>query len=94
MRLTDLLQLTNDLNQQTAFFLTLDKQPVPLAKLKITNQACLLYPGKKPLTKAKITSLVKHLHGRNIPLWIQNKTEKVPVYGIQIIDGQNSVRLT
>lgn len=94
MRLTDLLQLTNDLNAQTNFYLTIKEQVLPLGQLKITSSNCLLYPGKVPMTKAKITHLVKHLHGRAIPLWVQGDSERLPIYGIQILPETNSVRLT
>lgn len=94
MRLTDLLQLTSDLSNQTTLFLTVHDQIQPLAKLKISSSECLIYPGQKPMTKAKMTYLVKNLHGRSIPLFIQNNDEKIPVYGIQILPENNSIRLT
>ncbi|AIS08891.1 hypothetical protein LACWKB8_0617 [Lactobacillus sp. wkB8] len=58
MRLTDFLQLTNDLNNQTNLYLTIDQKAIPLAKVKITSTACLFIPGKKPLTKDKFIKLV------------------------------------
>lgn len=94
MRLIDLLQLTNDLNDQINIFLTIHQQIKPLAKLKISSSACLLYPGQKPMTKAKMTKLVKNLHGRNIPLYIIDQQEKINVYGIQIVPENNLIKLT
>ena len=94
MRLTDFLQLTNDLNNQTSFYLTIAHKNVPLAKVKITSTACLFFPGKKPLTKRKFSSLVKNIHGRSIPIYISYQKEKIAVYGIQILPDQNTVRLT
>ena len=61
MRLTDLLQLTNDLNNQTTFYLTIKGKILPLAKLKITADGCLLYPGQHPMSKLKIIHLVKQM---------------------------------
>ncbi|WP_294764152.1 hypothetical protein [uncultured Lactobacillus sp.] len=94
MRLTDFLQLTNDLNNQTSFYLTIAQRNVPLAKVKITSTACLFFPGKKPLTKSKFSNLVKNIHGRSIPIYISYQKEKIAVYGIQILPDQNAVRLT
>lgn len=94
MRLTDLLQLTNDVSDQTVFFLTVNTKIVPLSKLKISSTACLLFPGQKPMTKAKIVHLVKSMHKRDIPLYVKNGEEKIPVYGIQITPENNSVRIT
>lgn len=94
MRLIDLLQLTNDLNEQTNLFMTINKNMLPLTKLKIISNECILFTGKVPMTKAKLRSVVKNLHGRNIPLYVQNKQEKIPVYGIQILPERNAIRLT
>ncbi|MDF7683666.1 hypothetical protein PT287_09170 [Lactobacillus sp. ESL0679] len=94
MRLTDLLQLTNDLSEQTTFYLTIEQKVLPLARLKITASECLLYPGQMPMTKVKIFHLVKHMHGRSIPLWVQNGNKRLPLYGVQILPETNSVRLT
>lgn len=94
MRLTDLLQLTNDLNDQIVIFLTLHHQVKPLAKLKITSEECLLYPGQKPMNKQKMVKLVKGLHGRSIPVYIVDNGQKINVYGIQILPESNSLKLT
>lgn len=94
MRLTDLLQLTNDLNNQTTFYLTIKGKILPLAKLKITADGCLLYPGQHPMSKLKIIHLVKQMHHKGIPLWIMDGKEKIPTYGIQIKDNGSWIRLT
>lgn len=94
MRLTDFLQLTNDISAQANFFLTINSKTIPLSKLKISSSACLLFPGQKPMTKAKIVHLVKNMYKRDIPLYILNGQERIPVYGIQIETEQNSVRIT
>lgn len=94
MRLTDLLQLTNDLNDQILIFLTVRNQVKPLAKLKITSEECLLYPGQKPMNKRKMVYLVKGIHGRNIPLYVVDNGQKISVYGIQILPESNSFKLT
>lgn len=46
MRLTDLLQLINDLNINTAFYLKIDDKIVPWGKLTLVDGRCLLYQGK------------------------------------------------
>ncbi|BDR60201.1 hypothetical protein [Lactobacillus xylocopicola] len=94
MRLTDFLQLTNDLNKQTTLYLTLADRVRPLTSLKISSRACVLYPGTSPMTLTKLTRLVINLHDRNLPLAIQGEGEQVPVYGIQIRPESNSIRLT
>ncbi|MBA1393578.1 hypothetical protein EQ500_06810 [Lactobacillus sp. XV13L] len=93
MRLTDLLQLTNDLSGQTALYAAMNNHLQPLAKLKISSSSCLLYPGKEPLTKAKIFRMVQNLHGRSIPLYVKSKTKKIPLYGIQIHPELNAIIL-
>ena len=62
MRLTDLLQLINDLNINTAFYLKIDDKIVPWGKLTLVDGRCLLYPGKNAMTKAKLIRLVGHMH--------------------------------
>ena len=94
MRLTDLLQLTNDLSNQTNLYLTINQKNIPLAKVKISSSECLLFPGKKSLTKGKLINLVKNIHGRSIPIFIYNQKKRIAVYGIQILPDQNGVRLT
>ncbi|AWN33161.1 MULTISPECIES: hypothetical protein [Lactobacillus] len=94
MRLTDFLQLTNDLNNQTNLYLTIDQKAIPLAKVKITSTACLFIPGKKPLTKDKFIKLVQNIHGRSITIYISQNDQKISVYGIQIMTSQNAIRLT
>lgn len=94
MRLTDLLQMTNDLSNETSIFLTIQKKTYPLTKLQISSTECLLFAGTNPMTKAKLIHLVKNLHGRNIPVYIVSENTKIPVYGVQIIPEQNSLRLT
>lgn len=94
MRLTDFSQLTNDLNNQTNLYLTIDQKAIPLAKVKITSTVCLFIPGKKPLTKGKFIKLVQNIHGRSIPIYISQNDQKISVYGIQIMTSQNAIRLT
>ena len=94
MRLTDLLQLTNDLSNQTSLYLSIGQKNIPLAKVKISSNECLLFPGKKPITKGKLVNLVKNIHGRSIPIFIYNQKKRIAVYGIQILPDQNKIRLT
>lgn len=53
MKLTNLLQLINNLNQNINFFIRINDTRLPLSKITITNTECLIYPGKKALTKLK-----------------------------------------
>ena len=94
MKLTNLLQLTNDIDGQTKLFLTINQRVYPLAKLKISSKECLLYPGKQAMTKGKMIHLVKNIHGFDIPTYMVNQQELLPVFGIQILPEQNSIRLT
>lgn len=93
MRLTELLQLTNDLNSQTTIYLMVQGQPHPLAKLKISQSACLLYSGNKPMTKKKLNNLTQHLHNRGLPVYFLNNQIKIPIYGIRILPESNTVIL-
>ena len=54
MRLTDLLQLIDDLNLNTSFYLKIAGKTMPWGKLTLAGEKCLLYPGQKALTKKKI----------------------------------------
>lgn len=93
MRLTELLQLTNDLNPQTTIYLTAQGHPQPLAKLKISQSECLLYSGNKPMTKKKLNNLIQHLHDHELPVYFLNNQIKIPIYGIQILPESNSIIL-
>lgn len=84
MKLTNLLQLINNLNQNINFFVQINDTRLPLSKITITNTECLIYPGKKALTKAQILSLIKNLHHKGISLKIVDKEKRIPIYGIQI----------
>lgn len=93
MRLTELLQLTNDLNSQTTIYLSVQGQPKPLTKLKIFQNACLLYSGNKPMTKKKLDNLIQHLHNRELPIYFSNNQIKIPIYGIKILSESNTIIL-
>lgn len=84
MRLTDLLQLIDDLNINTAFYLQIDDQLLPWSKLTLAGDKCLLYPGKKPLTKIRLIKLVGRMHGRGIPLLAVVNDQEYPIFGLQI----------
>lgn len=84
MRLTDLLQLIDDLNINTTFYLQIKDQLLPWGKLTLTGNKCLLYPGKNPLTKTKLIKLVGKMHARGIPLLVVINDEEYPIFGLQI----------
>ncbi|WP_308556798.1 hypothetical protein [uncultured Lactobacillus sp.] len=86
MRLTDLLQLIDDLNLNTQFYLKIDGKTMPWSKLTLAGEQCLLYPGKKALTKAKIVNLVGKMHSRGIPLIAVVNNQEYPLFGLQIVD--------
>lgn len=88
MRLTDLLQLINDLSLNTAFYLKIDQQLLAWSKLTLENGQCLLYPGQKPMTKAKLIKLVGQMHNRGIPLLVVINQQKYPIFGLQIQEEQ------
>ncbi|MDF7638531.1 hypothetical protein PT285_03790 [Lactobacillus sp. ESL0791] len=94
MRLTDFLQITADLDQQTKFYLSLGKNMLPLAKIKIAGNECLLYPGKIAMTKEKFNRLIKNLHHRSITLWLVDGKKKIATFGIQIAPDGQKIKLT
>lgn len=51
MRLTDLLQLIDDLNLNTKFYLKHDDKLLKWGKLTIAEGKCLLLPGQTAMTK-------------------------------------------
>ena len=93
MRLTDLLQLINDLNINTTFYLKIDAKVVPRGKLTLVDGHCLLYPGEKAMTKAKLIRLVGHMHNRGIPLLIAVDQEEHHIFGLQIKEDNNQIVL-
>lgn len=93
MRLTDLLQLINDLNINTTFYLKIDDKVVPWGKLTLVDAHCLLYPGEKAMTKTKLIRLVGHMHNRGIPLLIAVDQEEHHIFGLQIKEDNNQIVL-
>lgn len=93
MRLTDLLQLINDLNINTIFYLKKDGQLYPWGKLTLEDGQCLLYPGQTPMTKAKLIKLVGHMHNRGIPLLLVINNHKYHLFGLQIQEDSGRVIL-
>ena len=93
MRLTDLLQLINDLNINTTFYLKIDDKVVPWGKLTLVDGHCLLYRGEKAMTKTKLSRLVGHMHNRGIPLLIAVDQEEHHIFGLQIKEDNNQIVL-
>lgn len=84
MQLNNLIELTNNLNQAYALYLKIHQQSLPLAKVTVTAQACLLYPGKRAMTKQHLFNLVRRIHHRQVTVWMVNRQKQIPVYGIQV----------
>ena len=93
MRLTDLLQLINDLNINTTFYLKIDDKVVPWGKLTLVDGHSLLYPGEKAMTKANLIRLVGHMNNRGIPLLIAVDQEEHHIFGLQIKEDNNQIVL-
>lgn len=93
MRLTDLLQLIDDLNVNTTFYLKNGEQLFPVGKLTIEEGKCLLHAGQHPMTKAKIVKIVRHMHGRGIPLLMEIEQKETPIFGLQIKEGNGTAVL-
>lgn len=93
MRLTDLLQLINDLNINTTFYLKINDKIVPWGKLTLVDGRCLLYPGEKAMTKAKLIRLVGHMHNRGIPLSMAVDQQERHIFGLQIKEDNNQIIL-
>ncbi|WP_304230628.1 hypothetical protein [Lactobacillus kitasatonis] len=93
MRLTDLLQLIDDLNINTSFYLKIAGKTMPWGKLTLAGEKCLLYPGSKALTKKKIVKLVGKMHGRGIPLIAIGNNQEYPLFGLQIVEDERKAIL-
>lgn len=91
--MTNFIQLSNNLNEDFVFYLRFKKIKRPLAKITFTAAACYLYPGKRGMSKKQIFKLVRHIHHRNIPLWMVADHEKIPVYGLQVAIEQKQALL-
>lgn len=93
MRLTDLLQLIDDLNINTALYFKNEERLCPLSKLTIENGQCLLHVGPRAMTKAKLIKIVGHMHGRGIPLLIKIREREIHIFGLQIKEDNGTVIL-
>lgn len=82
MTLTNFLQLINNLNPDYFIYLKINENILPLNKVQITSDKCLLISGTQALTINQLVKMVKNLHKRSIPLLI--KDSSLLVYGIQI----------
>ncbi|MGQ5709340.1 hypothetical protein [Lactobacillus sp. PSON] len=82
MTLTNFLQLINNLNPNYFIYLKINENILPLNKVQITSDKCLLISGTQALTINQLVKMVKNLHKRSIPLLI--KDSSLLVYGIQI----------
>lgn len=78
MRLTDLLQLIDDLNLNTKFYLKHDDKLLKWGKLTIAEGKCLLLPGQTAMTKQKLIKLVGRMRGRGIPLLMVIDQKNIP----------------
>lgn len=93
MKLNNLIELTNNLNQAYIFYLKIHQQRLPLAKVRVTAQACLLYPGRRAMTKQHLFNLIRKIHHREVTVWMVNNQKQIPVYGIQVSIAQKMVTL-
>ncbi|MBD5431372.1 hypothetical protein [Lactobacillus agrestimuris] len=85
MRLYNLVEFLNNINTETKLLLQVNDQKVPLGQVKLTASECLLIPGKEAFTKKKLFKLIQNIHCHTLTVWIVNdKKEKIPVYGMQI----------
>ncbi|GAA3631885.1 hypothetical protein GCM10022297_08760 [Lactobacillus hamsteri] len=84
MRLYNLIEFLNNLNEDTELFLRIHGQDYPLSKITITADECLLYPGKQAMTKKRMYKMIKNLHRHTSYIWMMNGKEKIEAYGIQI----------
>lgn len=84
MRLYNLIEFLNNLNENTELFLRLNGQDYPMSKIAITTNECLLYPGNRPMTKKRMYKMIKNLHRHTSYIWMMNGDEKTETYGIQI----------
>lgn len=93
MLLTNFLQLIDDLNIQTTFFIKDREKLYPLSKIALTSSFCEFYSGTHPLTKKKIIKLVGKSR-KGVPLKVIVEDHEVPFYGIQISlkDGKAILR--
>ncbi|TSO25974.1 hypothetical protein [Lactobacillus sp. LL6] len=83
MTLTNFLQLIKNLNPDYFIYLKIKENILPLGKIQITSNNCLLLAGNEALTIKQLIKIVKNLRKRGIPLLIKDSS-LLSVYGIQI----------
>lgn len=93
MRLYNLIEFLNNLNENTELFLRMHEQDYPLSKILITADECLLIPGKQAMTKKRMYKMIKNLHRHTAYIWMINGEEKIEAYGIQISIEDHSATL-
>ncbi len=85
MQLTNLIQLVNNLNQNMKLCLKIREKILPLTKIAVTADSCLLFTGSKAMTKKQLFKLLKKIHHRGVTVWIVTQGQRLPVYGVQVV---------
>lgn len=84
MTFNNFLEIINNLNQELAFYVKINDQSYPLSRITVAHDAFYAFPGKRSMKKKQIIDLFGKMHNRGLSLWIKNKDDKIPVYGVQI----------
>lgn len=84
MKLNNLIQLVNNLNQEMKLRLKIKGQLLPLAKISVTADSCLLFAGRRAMTKKQLFKLIKKIHHRDVTIWVVTREGNLPVYGVQV----------
>lgn len=84
MTFSNFLELIDNLNQDLHFYVRINNQNYPLSKITAGHDEFLAIPGQRSMTKKQIVQLFGKMHQRGITLWIKQKSDRIPVYGVQI----------
>lgn len=93
MTLNNLLQLIANINPNYSFYMKANGKNLPLAKIALTSNTCLLYPGENTINKRRLLALIGHLHHGNIAVKMVIENKKYPVYGLQLSTAKSSATL-
>jgi hypothetical protein len=84
MKLNNLIELLADLKPQTQIFLKNSPKPLPLGKVTIAADSCLLFPGNEAMTQQKLVQLVGHFHSLQQTIYLKIADKQIPIYGVQM----------
>ena len=96
MLLTNLFQLTQDLDKNLNLFYSNDslKHAIPIRKINLTSdKCCLICKEGNPRTLRELNSLLGKIKQKNIPVFIEYLHSTYNIFGLQINNENKQIYL-